>query len=50
MLSILVAIMASLAFESPIVILEKMIFGSEKKKEKTDELPQPKREEPNENV
>lgn len=48
-LSVLVAIVASLAFESPIVILEKMIFGSGKKREQHTELP-PKQEEPNESV
>lgn len=31
MLTVLVAIIATLAFESPIVVIEKVIFGSGKK-------------------
>lgn len=49
MLSVLVAMVASLAFESPIVIIEKMIFGDAKKNERLNELP-PKEAAPSESA
>lgn len=49
MLSILAAIVFSLAFESPIVIIEKILFGDGKKKEQHNE-PEIKQSTSNENV
>lgn len=40
-LAILLSILASLALESPIVIIEKVIFGSGKRRETIAEVPKP---------
>lgn len=48
-LTILAAILGSLAFESPIVIIEKVIFGDGRKKEQHNGLT-PKSYAPNDNA